>query len=151
MARFAFRLQRVMSLREAQAKQARVRAAEAASAVLDCEQRLAEAGAVARLAAHQLTAPAHAGTVVRGGDLQAAAQYLSAVQGQLAGAASDLAQAETIRAQAIALARQAWGDAEALNTLRARRLKTWETGEQNSEQRLIDDLTAGRRDGGAGR
>lgn len=147
MARFAFRLQRVLALREAQAKQAKVHAADAAAAVLDCELRLEQATAAVKSASQRLMDPVPAGMVMRGGDLMAAAAFLGAARSEVAGSAANLAEAEAIQAQAIALARQAWGDAEALSTLRARRHKVWETAELNTEQRSIDDITASGRHG----
>lgn len=145
MARFSFRLQRLLALREAEARQAKFAAAGAAAVARERERQLEQSAAMVRAAAEPLRAPE--AKTVSGAELSACAAYLDRVRDEEARAAGRLREAQEVQARAMALARQAWGDAEVLSALRARLQQYWEAAGLAAEQRMVDDLAvaAGRR------
>jgi hypothetical protein len=151
MARFVFRLERLLALREAEAKRAKSAAANAAAVAFGRKQELDQATGTVCRAEDQLRLAG--GAISRGGDLAVASVYLGRTRTDAAQARAGLEQAYAVQAQAVTLARQAWGAAEALSNLRARRRRAWETEEIGLLQREIDDLSAGRtrQDGRVGR
>ncbi|MDP2872513.1 MAG: hypothetical protein Q8P31_08260 [Bacillota bacterium] len=142
MAHFTFRLQRVLALREAEAKRAKTAAAAAAAASHELEQQLERAASVMHNASEPFRASPRGARTASGAQLAAAAAYLGRTRDEAAEAAVKLQEAYAVQAEGMALARQAWGDAEALSNLRDRRQRIWQSDELAAQQREIDDLSA---------
>jgi len=142
MARFRFRLERLLALRRAHEDLARLAASSAAAGA---EMRRAGRDQALEVLCRAGTALASHPAAVDAARLALESLYLARTRRQAVVAQGLLVEAERIHHEKIAAAVAAWRSRETLNHLKSRQEAAWSGLQASAEQRELDDISAASR------